>query len=361
MSYFLFPTNKNEVFFTPILDNIHTSNYTSHSLHNYCKNLQKDLNKLFIKTGEPNEYFYYLLTIVNPYYFVTKYVNENEFIKPKVLSNVFFDLLEIFKMTKLFEDNDTISSMHIGSNIIDACSSLELMREKCKDKDKEPIKYYNIHNSLFENESEHRFDYLYCEVNNNINYGEMNDYIISLLEIVMIILKYQILNGCSVIKIDNLFYKPTIDILYLICSLYDKVYIVKPTTSNPITFERYIVCKNFLFDDIKKDKYKEYYFKIGNFICDYNSNPNKQNILHIINKDIPYYFLNKVNDMNIMIGHQQIESINVLFSILNSKNKQDKIEYLKKNHIQKCISWCEKMSLTPSQTVVCNYGNVEPI
>jgi len=356
MSYFLFPKNTNGFLFTPILDNICPSNYTSHSLYNYCKNLQKDLNKLFIKTGEPIEYFYYLLTIVNTYYFVSKYVNDNELIKQKVLSNVFFDLLEIFKITKLFEDKTQLSSMHVGNNIIDSCSSLSYVRQNKEDE--EPVIYYNIDNFLYENESENRFDYLYCEVDCNVFNSEINHYIISFLEIVLLILKYQILNGCSVIKIDNLFYKSSIDILYMICSLYDKVYIVKPTTSNPITFERYIVCKNFLFDDVKKEKYKEYYFQIGNFICDYNIN-NKKYITNIINKELPYYFMNKVNDMNVMLGYLQIEAINVFFSILTSKNKQDKIEYIKKNYMQKCITWCNKMTLLIN--LDSDYGNVEPI
>jgi hypothetical protein len=40
-------------------------------------------------------------------------------------------------------------------------------------------------------------------------------------------------------------YKPIIDVLYLLSSLYDKVYILKPNTSNISTFEKYIICKNF--------------------------------------------------------------------------------------------------------------------
>jgi hypothetical protein len=346
MSYFLFPKNTNEVFFAPALNNDTIRNYTSFSLYNYCKKLQKDLNNLFLKTGEPDEYFYYLITIVNPYYFVTKYVNEIDILKTKPYSILFFDLLEIFKITKLFDsfdENHNLSSMHVGINCDDSITSLMNAREKTEN----IVKHTKLTDTLYSEENYNRYDYLSCEIDFNIFNG-INDYILSFLQILMFVLKYQAVNGVSVIKIDNLFYKPIIDILYLFCSLYEKVYIVKPTTSNPISFERYIVCKNFLLDDKKKEKYKNYYFQIGSFISEYYSHNSDKNILSIITNDLPTYFLNKLDDMNIMLGHQQLEMIHSMFTILKSKNRQDKIENLKKIHMQKSISWCEKMNIFPT-------------
>ena len=58
--------------------------------------------------------------------------------------------------------------------------------------------------------------------------------------------------------------------------------------------------------------------------------------------------------MNIMLGHQQIEIIHILFTILKSKNRPDKIENIKKNHIQKCISWCEKINLSTITNTINN-------
>jgi hypothetical protein len=265
MSYFLFPKNTNEVFFAPALNNDTIRNYTSFSLNNYCKKLQKELNNLFLKTGEPDEYFYYLITIVNPYYFVTKYVNEIDILKTKPYSILFFDLLEIFKITKLFDsfdENHIISSMHVGINCDDSISSLMNTREKTEN----IVKHTKLTDTLYSEENYNRYDYLSCEIDINIFNG-INDYILSFLKILMFVLKYQAVNGVSVIKIDNLFYKPIIDILYLFCSLYEKVYIVKPTTSNPISFERYIVCKNFLLDDKKKEKSKNFYFQIKSYFA----------------------------------------------------------------------------------------------
>ena len=44
----------------------------------------------------------------------------------------------------------------------------------------------------------------------------------------------------------------------------------------------------------------------------YNEN---LNIVSIIDQDIPYYFINKIDDMNNIIGQQQLESITQLINI----------------------------------------------
>ena len=72
-----------------------------------------------------------------------------------------------------------------------------------------------------------------------------------MLEFLKIILKYQQRNGVSIIKIDNVFYKPIIDLIYILTSYYEKTFIVKPNASNITSFEKYIVCKNFIIDETK--------------------------------------------------------------------------------------------------------------
>ena len=112
-----------------------------------------------------------------------------------------------------------------------------------------------------------------------------------------------------------------------------------------MTFEKYIVCKNFIFNENKKDIYKKYYFKLANFISNYSQNNTNLNISSIINCEIPLYFINKINDINIIIGQQQLESIDQIINILNNKNKEEKIENIRKINIQKSIMWCEKFKI----------------
>jgi hypothetical protein len=52
--------------------------------------------------------------------------------------------------------------------------------------------------------------------------------------------------------------------------------------------------------------------------------------------------LNKIEESNAVIGQQQLESYNQIINIFKNKNKEEKIESLKRSHIQKCIQWCEK-------------------
>jgi hypothetical protein len=50
----------------------------------------------------------------------------------------------------------------------------------------------------------------------------------------------------------------------------------------------------------------------------------------IIDHEIPRYFINKIDDINSIIGHQQLETIDQIINILKNKNKDDKIELIKK-------------------------------
>ena len=53
----------------------------------------------------------------------------------------------------------------------------------------------------------------------------------------------------------------------------------------------------------------------------------------------------KMDDMNIIIGQQQLESLDMVINILKNKNKEDKIETIKKSNIQKSVVWCEKYKI----------------
>jgi hypothetical protein len=69
------------------------------------------------------------------------------------------------------------------------------------------------------------------------------------------------------------------------------------------------------------------------------------NIQSIIDQEIPYHFINKIDDINIINGQQQLESIIQIINILKNKNKEEKFEYIKKTNIQKSVNWCEKFKI----------------
>ena len=151
----------------------------------------------------------------------------------------------------------------------------------------------------------------------------------------------QKINGHFILKIFDTFTKTTCDILYLLSTMYKQVFIIKPNTSRLANSEKYIVCKFFkgncshLIDNIMDEylKLKEY-----------------PHISSILNNDLDYYYINKIEEYNAILGQQQIENINSTISLFTCKNKNEKIETLKKNFIQKCVQWCEKHNIPCNKT-----------
>jgi 23S rRNA U2552 (ribose-2'-O)-methylase RlmE/FtsJ len=139
-------------------------------------------------------------------------------------------------------------------------------------------------------------------------------------------------HGTFILKIFDVFTQATIDLLYLLSTLYDKVFIVKPHTSRPANSERYIICKNFKLDN--SDSLINSLSKLFPLL-------NDKPIQRFFNIDIPYLFINKLEDINAIIGQQQLENILGTLYLLDN-NKPDKLDTIKKNNIQKCIQWCTK-------------------
>ena len=210
-----------------------------------------------------------------------------------------------------------------------------MIRENYKDE----IKYYDeLNDETIKSIGDEKFNFLFFDSNFNNN---LNDYVSSLIQILMIIFRNQELNGSCVIKINHIFSKQIIDFLYILSSMYDKTYILKPNTSNITSYEKYIICKNFQTNENKQKIYKINYYKLFIFLKKLEG----KKIISILDCEIPYYFLTKIDDINIIIGQQQIESLNLIINLLKNKNREEKIELIKKTSIQKSVTWCEKYKI----------------
>ena len=66
---------------------------------------------------------------------------------------------------------------------------------------------------------------------------------------------------------------------------------------------------------------------------------------NIIKNEIPYYFLNKLEELNIIFGNNQLDAYNSVLNLMKHKNREDKVEAIKKINIQKSIHWCEKNNI----------------
>ncbi len=148
--------------------------------------------------------------------------------------------------------------------------------------------------------------------------------------------------GHFVLKIFDIFEECTIDILYLLNTFYEKVIVMKPYTSRYANSEKYIICKNFKYDSIS-DLHQKF---IGILIFFKGFNFDKYTIHSVLDIPIQNYYISSINEMNAILGHQQIDNIlNTIKIITHKDKKQEKLYNLKCQNIQKCINWCIKNNM----------------
>jgi hypothetical protein len=335
MSYYILPKNINNINVNPQYSNQLCSQYVSFSLLNYYDEVKQQIDEMFINDHDiSNNCFDDAIKLINPYEFIFSTVPGSKFSvsKLKAKNNIFYDLLEIYSNLNIFEtfkNLNVIHVLHISPNYIDAIECFEIFREGMADI------HYSSNSIDIDNElNGTKMDFIFYETSSS-------NYFVSLIQSIIIILRNQKYNGTSIIKIGSVFHKPVVDILYYLSSLYDKVYISKPTTNNVTSFERYIVCKSFLHNEQSMQYLKLNYLKLIIFIKKLEN----KHIYSILDFDLPYYFKNKIDDLNIIIGQQQLEALDQIITLYKNKNKDDKIENIRKINIQKSVSWCEKYKI----------------
>ena len=153
-------------------------------------------------------------------------------------------------------------------------------------------------------------------------------------------LKCQKINGTFICKFFDLNLYFTTEMLYLLYSTYETIYIYKPFTSRIANSEKYIICSNFigiensLLDNLLNvlDKWNTYEDVTINYIF----------------KTIPSDFIEKIKEINIEIIDSQIKSINNTIDIIKTnKIVNDKKWYdaTIKLQSQKAIQWCKKYNI----------------
>ncbi len=144
--------------------------------------------------------------------------------------------------------------------------------------------------------------------------------------------------GHFVLKIFDCFMQHTIDIMYILSSFYKKVYICKPQTSRYANSEKYVVCKGFIFSSNRE--FYSHFYEILDIII-----KTDEPIFRLLNCNISNLFINKLEEYNAIFGQQQIETILNTLLFIDLKNKNDRIDNVVKNNIQKSINWCVKYNV----------------
>jgi hypothetical protein len=333
MSYYLLPTKNISVEFShTINETANLESFISPSFNYYKNLLNEQINKI-IQEVTHNYTIEFLQKIIHPYDYIFSKVPGTKFsvAKMKPPSCSFYIFLEMITVVDLLDyfQHRKISSLFHGPNAKSMSDCIDILRENYSDIQME------INDLISFKHNVRNIDFFYFELEDNF-YNNAKIYAREVLFFLSIILKYQSDSGVCVLKISSLTDKPILDIIYILTSLYEKVYIIKPSVSNLINSEKFIVCKKFTFSPERV----QYYLNEIHTIL-FNVRPDSI-ISSILKTPLPNYFLNKIEEVNIIMGHQELESMEQLINLVRSKNREEKIESLKKVNIQKCIQWCEK-------------------
>ena len=148
--------------------------------------------------------------------------------------------------------------------------------------------------------------------------------------------------GHFVLKIFDIFMQHTVDMLVLLSSMYERVYITKPNTSRSANSEKYIVCKGFIH--ASSYQFFPYLYKSfrkilqtdpkssASFACsglrseeasvpcsllgDAEKVAPKYISRIFCNIPLHHFFMNRLEEYNIIIGQNQIENIYITLSFI---------------------------------------------
>ena len=297
------------------------------------------LNNILLQLNNPDFLlkFIKLNNIISPYkYIYSKTPIYNIPVSKLSLSPISYIYIELIQLCNLFDNfNDAsiaINYINININNFTFIDSINLLRENNNDIH---FNFIDLDTNLTTpNYAE------FINIDLSKTFTSFNAYIISLINSLCYIFKNQKYGGSSIIKIDNLFYKPVIDILFILNTAYEKIYIVKPNSSSIVKNDLYIVCKKFICIPTIE--------KLQATASSLTSSIPSSIISSLVSDEIPYYFLNKIEEANIIIYHQKIQYIDQINNIIINKHKFDNI---KKSNIQKCVLWCEKYKIPHNKII----------
>ncbi len=393
MTYFVLPIIHNVI--SPELINLQIDKIQNESIY-INKSLSIFLNEIKEQINQYNNYWDNAKKFINPYEFIhTNVPNHNFSIsKYKPISRAFFKILEIYNTFNIIDKRKRIiNSFHLAegpggfieatsylrSNKLDTYYGMSLIDDnnhsvpgwKKADiflkKNKNVVIERGKDNTgnLFNPEN---YRYCYEKYKNSmdiitgdggfdfsIDYNRQEGLAVRLLLTqIAYAVAMQNKNGVFILKMFDLFLLPSFQIVYLLSTLYKKVFIIKPNTSRYANSEKYIVCLGFKNINTVGLVYK-FYTILTQFT---NTNFEESCIKSIINFPIQIYYKTTIREINCILGTQQIENIlNTIKFIINKDKKKEKVDTIKLQNTQKCIRWCVKNNI-PYNTVNDEHKNI---
>jgi len=132
----------------------------------------------------------------------------------------------------------------------------------------------------------------------------------------------------------------TVEMLYLLYTLYESVVIYKPYTSRIANSEKYIICNNFKGIDIV------FLDKLFDVLKQWNKYTDKT--INYIFEKIPIDFIKKIKEINKEIIDLQVKSINNAIEIIKTNKVANNKNWYDTNielHIKNAKEWCKKYNI----------------
>ena len=351
----------------------------SKTLHKYITNIKKQIDNYIDKWDIYKKY-------TNPYEYIHTIVPDKKtsVSKYKPLSRSFYKFIEICNTFNILPATDTsINSFHLAEGPGGFIEAIIHLHENSNDKYigmtlqssnqdipgwKKSHDFLKKHNNIYlENGPKKNGDlfevdnleYCYKKYKNNfdivtgdggfdfsINFDNQEEQSSKLIFAqILYALCIQKENGTFVIKFFDTFTKISLDMLYILSSYYKTINIIKPNTSRMANSEKYLVCEGY-----KNGDYSIVEYFIQNYKQIIDSNKALDSILRI---SLPYYFINKIEDYNAILGQQQIENINTTINrIINKDTNDDNIKELININVTKCINWCTRHNIPISNAFI---------
>ena len=305
-----------------------------YSLYNYLHLLKQTIDEYY-------EYWDILKKITNPYEYIHTIVPNHKcsLCKHKPLSRSFFKMIEIIDTFSFLNEPTNIQSFHLAEGPGGFIEAFNYKRNNKQDtyygmtliSDNINIPSWKKATQLLSNNKNIKIEYgaskngdlflkenlIYCYK----KYFRTMDYITAdggfdfsldfnnqedmsfklILSQVFFALIMQKQGGNFILKIFDVFKIKTIEVIYLLCNLYENVFIFKPNTSRCANSEKYIICRNY------KNNNKKI---ISNIIENFDLLINKVDTIYsLFNIELNQLFITKLQEINSIYGQQQLENI----------------------------------------------------
>jgi len=141
--------------------------------------------------------------------------------------------------------------------------------------------------------------------------------------------------GFAVVKMTTMTLQLELDIIYVLNHVFDKAFLLKPDSSNPVSNDKYIVCKHFL---------KKRSATIISQIVPLIESSMKKHIGKLLCHSLPSTFLTKIEEINVIIGQKQMDALSQLINSTKHKSMEDTTGLVPSVFSNECSPWHNKTS-----------------